>query len=208
MKVLFICHKFQLQFLHNIADKTPLMQLYFNSNFFVELIFSTFLRKTSNTTGEFFLFVFLAFCRKILCLVDVHEWKQYIEVGHFNCFMLIDLYFDFKILVELWKRLEWQYCWKRTTKYSCDYDQKEEDCCCNFTPSTTVVVLQIWSKLTSSKYQSGFDSQKNLAKRSKNLWHFLADWIGTWQSPWIRSVIVFLARNLWRVKNLYIGDFC
>ena len=26
MKVLFICHKFQLQFLHNIVDKTPLMQ--------------------------------------------------------------------------------------------------------------------------------------------------------------------------------------
>ena len=42
MKVLFICHKFQLQFLHNIADKTPLMQLTFLLNWF---FFSHFPRK-------------------------------------------------------------------------------------------------------------------------------------------------------------------
>ena len=80
MKVLFICHKFQLQFLHNIADKTPLMQLYFSSNFFVELIFSTF----STKNFKYYWWIFLVCCSSILSQNSLPSWCARMKTIHWS----------------------------------------------------------------------------------------------------------------------------
>ena len=83
MKVLFICHKFQLQFLHNIVDKTPLMQhiLFCWIDFFFSII--------STKKFKFSWFFVVDCCRKIYCFVSRTRCELSRSSFGKKCFFLI-----------------------------------------------------------------------------------------------------------------------